>query len=203
MWRRVRLIPFDVVIPDAQQDHQLYDKLHAERPGILRWAVEGCLAWQQEGLAAPEKLRAATSAYREEMDSLGKFFSKHCVFEADAAIAAGALYAEYEHWATGDDESLMSKTAFGLQLKERGLTNGKIKGERSWIGIRLRRPEDEPVDGLVEQDAFEGHFGEITHTRAHSESFSETGSNASNVSSAVPSGPCPGTLEPWATWNLE
>lgn len=91
IWRRVRLIPFDVVIPDAEQDHQLLEKLQAERPGILRWAVEGCLAWQRDGLGTPEDVRRATAGYRGEMDVLGKFFTDHCVVEPAAFVSAGDL----------------------------------------------------------------------------------------------------------------
>jgi putative DNA primase/helicase len=35
IWRRIRLIPFDVTIPDGQQDKQLLSKLEAEMLGIL------------------------------------------------------------------------------------------------------------------------------------------------------------------------
>ena len=54
IWRRVRLIPFNVTIPDAEQDRQLPEKLKDEWTGILKWAVEGCLKWQQEELGLPK-----------------------------------------------------------------------------------------------------------------------------------------------------
>ena len=50
MFRRLRLIPFTVTIPEDKRDPYLADKLLAERDGILVWAVEGCLAWQRDGL---------------------------------------------------------------------------------------------------------------------------------------------------------
>jgi putative DNA primase/helicase len=42
-WRRIKLIPFNVTIPDDEVDHDLPQKLMAELPGILNWAIEGCL----------------------------------------------------------------------------------------------------------------------------------------------------------------
>jgi putative DNA primase/helicase len=54
MWNRIRLIPFDAVITDAEKDKDLIDKLKAEASGILAWMVRGCLAWQKEGLRPPE-----------------------------------------------------------------------------------------------------------------------------------------------------
>src|SRR5213594_2754704 len=63
----------EVTIPDAEQDKTLPDKLRAELPGILRWAVEGCRLWQAQGLVAPSAVLAATEGYKNEMDTLGNF----------------------------------------------------------------------------------------------------------------------------------
>src|SRR4029077_1878469 len=46
IWRRIRLVPFNVTIPDADQDKELPNKLRCELPGILAWALKGCLEWQ-------------------------------------------------------------------------------------------------------------------------------------------------------------
>jgi putative DNA primase/helicase len=65
-WRRIKLVPFTVTIPDEEKDRNLPAKLRAEWPGILAWAVRGCLDWQKYGLGEPEAVRAATDAYRAE-----------------------------------------------------------------------------------------------------------------------------------------
>jgi putative DNA primase/helicase len=41
VWRRVRLVPFEVIIPEAERDTQLTEKLKAEWSGILSWLVAG------------------------------------------------------------------------------------------------------------------------------------------------------------------
>jgi putative DNA primase/helicase len=46
IWRRVRLVPFAVIIPPEERDPELPDKLLEERAGILAWAVEGCAEWR-------------------------------------------------------------------------------------------------------------------------------------------------------------
>ena len=79
IWRRVRLIPFTVTIPEGQRDPQLVDKLKAELPGILAWAVQGCLEWQREGLGMPEAVKAATANYRAEQDMLAAFLDECCL----------------------------------------------------------------------------------------------------------------------------
>ncbi len=47
IWRRIKTVPFDVTIPKGERDPALLAKLRDELPGILRWAVEGCLLWQR------------------------------------------------------------------------------------------------------------------------------------------------------------
>ena len=62
MWRRVKLIPF--LQSFDTPDMTLGDALRAEAPGILTWAVEGCLEWQKGGLQPPECVEIATAEYR-------------------------------------------------------------------------------------------------------------------------------------------
>jgi putative DNA primase/helicase len=145
IWRRIHLVPFETIIPEAEQDHQLLEKLEAERPGVLRWAIDGCLAWQRQGLGAPEEVRRATAAYRGEMDSLGDFLEERCVQASEATITAGELYEAYLAWAKNAGEPALPKRTLGLHLTERGFAPGRRKAERRWVGLRLR--------GAVEGDA--------------------------------------------------
>ncbi|ROR03388.1 phage/plasmid primase, P4 family, partial [Desulfosoma caldarium] len=79
IWRRMRLVPFTVQIPPEEQDRELGQKLEAELPGILAWAVRGCLEWQRQGLQPPEAVTEATEGYRSEMDTIGDFIDECCV----------------------------------------------------------------------------------------------------------------------------
>lgn len=78
IWRRIHLIPFSVQFEGENKDKELPAKLLAELPGILAWAVRGCLAWQREGLAPPEIVQAATEEYRKEMDQFGNWLAERC-----------------------------------------------------------------------------------------------------------------------------
>jgi putative DNA primase/helicase len=169
IWRRIRLIPFGVVIPDDQQDHGLLEKLQAERPGILRWAVEGCLAWQREGLGTPDEVRAATKAYRDEMDILGDFLSERCVVDVFESVTAADLYTAYADWTKKAGEAhCLTKKALGLQLGERGFTKHRLGGERGWLGLRLRTLTD-PVTEDASEDVtrFTPGFGQLSLTRVN------------------------------------
>jgi len=65
IWDRIRRIPFNVSIPKEERDKKLIQKLRAELPGILTWAVEGCLGWQSQGLRTPTAVETAVEEYRE------------------------------------------------------------------------------------------------------------------------------------------
>ena len=120
IWRRPRMLPFTVQIPEAEVDRALPDKLRAELPGILAWAVKGCRRWQAEGLGIPAEVRAATGALRAENDVLGAFLAECCVLGSGLHAPAGRLYAAYRGWAEDGKEYPISQTRFGLALKERG-----------------------------------------------------------------------------------
>lgn len=138
IWDRLCLIPFDVSIPEAEQDRRLGEKLLAELPGILAWAVKGCLAWQRDGLQPPAVVRAATATYRSDMDVLSTWLEESCELLPTATATAKDLYASYKQWVEGTGEHAMSQRALGLRLKERGFEQSKSTGgKRLWIGLRV------------------------------------------------------------------
>lgn len=141
-WRRIRLVPFSVVIPDDEQDKALPAKLVEELPGILSWAVAGCLAWQSEGrLSTPEAIAEATAAYREEEDTLGQFIGTCCVTGPQVWTTAEALRDAYVDFCASEREQALSATAFGRALTERGFElsretiGGKTTRVRRGIGL--------------------------------------------------------------------
>lgn len=136
IWRRIRLIPFLVTIPEAERDTGLDKKLQAELPGIMAWAVRGCLAWQNEGLGSPEEVKLATEAYREEMDALAGFFEDCCILNPGAEETAKALYDSYTRWCGTNSENPMKPRSFGMALRERGFKDRK-SGTKLWCGLRL------------------------------------------------------------------
>lgn len=142
IWRRIRVIPFIVTIPVEEQDRTLPAKLKAELSGILAWAVRGCLAWQQEGrLIEPEAVRAATTAYQTEMDTLAAFIEECCLIKAGSQVKAGDLLTAYQRW-SGDSKMTYQKLV--RRLTDRGFERGRstITGHMTWRGIGLLAPEE-------------------------------------------------------------
>ncbi len=134
IWRRIRLIPFTVKIPDEKKDATLPDKLKAERPGILAWAVQGCLAWQRNGLAEPDEVTQAVHEYRAEMDVIGQFLRECCVIrpkQPDIKTRSSVLHKAFCKW-SGD--SSISQKAFTDWLLEQGHAK-KIGGDGLCTGL--------------------------------------------------------------------
>jgi putative DNA primase/helicase len=97
-WRRIRVILLDVEIPRKERDRDLPNKLKAEWPGILRWAVRGCRKWQREGLVEPSAVKEATQDWRKAADHLTRFVREAVILEPEGVVSASALYNHYKTW---------------------------------------------------------------------------------------------------------
>jgi len=147
IWRRIRLIPFTVTIPNDEKDAHLVEKLQAECDGILAWAVAGCLAWQREGLGIPTAVAEATEAYRNESDRLGAFLEECCIVEEYARAGKNEVYAAYEQWCRDSGEHVVSKKKLSQMLAERGFTDARTNRERTWLGLGLAEGSGSYVPG--------------------------------------------------------
>ena len=137
IWRRIRLIPFNVTLPEGERDPDLGHKLAKERSGILNWALEGCRLWQRDGLEAPPQVLQATEEYRQEMDIIGLFLSERCEEKSGANVSATELYKAYKSWCEESGERPQSQRTFGSQMTERGVPRVKRGGRMVYVGIGL------------------------------------------------------------------
>lgn len=139
IWRRLRLVPFSVQIPPDEQDRDLLRKLHAELPGILNWALQGCREWQTDGLKPPAIVTAAVKAYREESDTLGRFISECCETRPNAQVKSGALFKRYQEFCEQAGERWLASKDFPNEMERRGFTYRRGHGGvRLFHGIELQ-----------------------------------------------------------------
>jgi putative DNA primase/helicase len=126
-----------VQIPEKQRDLKLLEKLLQELPGILNWAIKGCLEWQKNGLAAPRIVLDATAEYRDEEDELGDFIAERCI--PGGQVNRKQLYDAYHEWAeAGGTKMPMKHKAFAKRIRVRpGISEGKSGKNRYWNGISL------------------------------------------------------------------
>jgi putative DNA primase/helicase len=137
--RRFNLIPFGVTIPPEERDDQLADRLSDEWPGILQWMIDGCINWQERGLAAPEAVTAATAAYLEAEDGIAAWIEDAAARDPNAWESTTDLYASFRTWAEKAGEHTGSLKRFGERLESRGISFQRRKYGRGYLGLRLNQ----------------------------------------------------------------
>lgn len=117
---RIKLVPFLAQIPPEKQDKKLQEKFHAEAVGILTWLVQGCLAWQAEGMNPPKAVTIATDEYKEDMDTLSDFFNICCMKGDQYTIPHEYIYTAYKLWSAAEKRFADSKKKFTAICTDRG-----------------------------------------------------------------------------------
>ena len=147
IWRRVRLIPFTVTFDEDRQDKTLPAKLREELPGLLAWAVAGCLEWQLCELGVPDEVKKATGDYQSEMDAVAQFGDERCTVLEDLSVRSSALYQAWIAWCKNNGEAETSNKAFSLKVEGKGFKKTKRKNGVWFTGIGLNAdPDDEGDD---------------------------------------------------------
>ena len=141
IWRRIKVIPFNVQIPADKIDKNLENKLKSEWTGILNWIVQGAIMWQKEGLKDPAIVKDASKQYRVSMDPLEAFLNECCVTGSNYEIKGRPLYDAYHDWAKKSNEHLMSMTKFGKEISKK-LPKIRQNDGVHYVGIKLK---DEPL----------------------------------------------------------
>lgn len=140
LWRRVLIIPFNRSIPPESRDPRIKQELRFSEQGraaVLAWAVQGCLLWQQYGLAPPPAVQIATQAMRLEMDPCADFWAERCAFGATYQTAAADLRREYLDWCEKNGVRPISTKLMAERLEAKGCTTAKSGSNRYWVGLQL------------------------------------------------------------------
>jgi putative DNA primase/helicase len=137
IWRRVHMIPFNVVIPKDEQDQELPNKLRDEMSGILNWAIKGAIEWNKNGLQPPEEVLAATRGYQSEMDTFSRFCKDAIVDKPDVNTTKAELYHAYCDWRHDEGGDELGKAEVAAKMKRLGYNEGRSKSERYWKDIEL------------------------------------------------------------------
>jgi putative DNA primase/helicase len=139
--RRLHLVPFTITIPVYERDEKLKEKLRPEWPGILQWAINGCMAWQREGLNPPEAVRNATQEYFATEDALRTWMDERCIVSPQAGSAkTSMLYQDFKAWAERTGEPSGSQKRFSQQLRDHGFKTYVSNGVR-FEGISIRESD--------------------------------------------------------------
>jgi putative DNA primase/helicase len=137
--RRLFLIPFDVVIPASRRDPDLAEKLRAEWPGILAWCIAGCLDYLDRGLAAPDRVRAATDSYFSAQDLFADWLDDRAETGADYWATPRSLFESWTSFMEAAGERPGRQREFIEKLEAHGFAPGRENARgRFWRGLRLK-----------------------------------------------------------------
>ncbi len=138
IWRRVKLIPFAVKIPEKEWILDLDEQLEAELSGILNWFVQGSLDWQKYGLQTPVEVVSATQDYRNEMDTINGFLDENCNLAPNLRVKPTDLYSAYKTYCELNGETCLALKEVGKSLNDKGYYTKKSNGKNWRLGIGLK-----------------------------------------------------------------
>ncbi len=133
-WRRVHMMPFRVIVPEDAKDPLLPEKLNTELPGILAWAVRGCLEWQRVGLQPPEEVTAAVAEYRAGEDTFHSWLAECCDQGPELSDTSRNLM---DSFTAHTGNRFMTATKFGKLLSECGFRKERKFAGIAWAGLSL------------------------------------------------------------------
>lgn len=141
IWRRFLLVPFQNHLKAGERDSKLQEKLRAELPGILAWAVRGAQGWHQRGgglngLAPPKKVLEAVQEYKEDNDVVGRWIDERCTLQPDLVTPAGDL--------------LQAINAYLVDMHEREMTQNALSRRLTKFRGGLLRREKNTKTGIIE-----------------------------------------------------
>jgi putative DNA primase/helicase len=139
--RRFNLIPFLATIPKEKRDPLLGEKLKAEYPGILKWAIEGCLEWQRDGLNPPAIVREATEEYINSQNVVSNWIEERCDKGRGLDSTAALLYGDFKEWTRSTGEEVLKQADFNTALEGLKYTTRKTMIGRVWYGLKLKQSE--------------------------------------------------------------
>jgi putative DNA primase/helicase len=135
--RRLNLIPFTVTIPPEARDPEFPEKLRAELPGILAWMIDGCRAWQQQGLSPPPIVTEATAAYLEGEDAISAWVDECCQRDPTSFATSTHLFVSWNAWATKNGEYAGTTKKLVSTLESKGFHPLRKRTARGFVGLRV------------------------------------------------------------------
>lgn len=144
VWRRVRVLPFDVVVPPEDRDPHLAERLLLHADAIVSWAIEGYRAYAEGGMQEPASVIRATDAYEAESDAVRRFIGDACMTSPVATATSRELYTAWQRWAVHDGAEALSERAFTKELERLGHASKRTKRGRTWSGLS---PYGEEIEG--------------------------------------------------------
>ena len=150
MKRRLMMVPFNAEFKGKEKDPDLQDKLEKDLPGIMKWALDGLVMYQEAksiDVFIPDVVHQATDQYFKDQDRIGRFIEELMEVGDGYSIVIADMYEEYDKWVRAEGEIPESKKRLSQEMRKRGFDSGRSSDNlRVYVGLRWR-PGAEP-DGV-------------------------------------------------------
>lgn len=144
LWARLRVVPFDVVIPPEERDVHLDEKMETEADAVLAWAVAGWVEYTRRGLDEPQAVLTATDRYQADSDALRRFLADCCIVNQHMKVPSAELFSRWLKWCADDGTDPGGKRTFMDAMDKKGF--GAVRGHggvRHRAGITLAAEEND------------------------------------------------------------
>jgi putative DNA primase/helicase len=147
-WRRIRVVPFDVVIPPEDRDPALLERLALHLDAVLSWAIAGWFDYEDHGgMREPASVLRATSDYQTASDAVARFIRDACETGDYLYAPTRDLYTAWQDWARKDGAEDMTEKALAKELDRLGYNAVRTKTGMRRRGLRVRSDDDETLGG--------------------------------------------------------
>jgi putative DNA primase/helicase len=146
VWRRLLVVPFDVVIPEHERDGRLPERLKDASDAIVSWAYQGWLSYQEQGLNPPEAVRVKTAEYRASNDLMQRFFDDSVHLTPNGFAKARELFTAWSKWCheNGYNSDVVgTEVSFAESMKNRGFDKKRTAAGQVYRGLMLLGGRDE------------------------------------------------------------
>lgn len=143
VWRRILVVPFDVVIPESERDGGLPDRLKKAAPAVLGWVYDGWTDYQDQGLNPPEVIRVRTQEYQANSDVLGRFLDERTISTLHGTVRARELFNAWTAWCHASGEQPGTEKGFADSLTNRGYAKKDRNVGRVYLGLMLAGTDDD------------------------------------------------------------
>ena len=140
-FRRFLIIPFDVTIPENEQNKNLHNEIiENELSGVFNWVLEGLnRLLEQKKFSACEAAQKALEQYKTESNSVKLFLDEYEYTSSpmDYEIIKD-LYSEYRTFCFEDGMPAFKKSNFINQLKSMGFVLERVTGNKLAVYIQRK-----------------------------------------------------------------
>ncbi|MFK0647631.1 phage/plasmid primase, P4 family [Dermacoccus sp. BD5] len=126
-WRRMRVVPFNIVVPPDKRDGRLGERLELAADEVVSWAVDGYRDYLEGGMREPASVLRATDAYKAESDHVRQFIDDACEAGPNAVATSRQLYGAWQAWAMRNGAEAKTEKAFGAELDRLGYPARRTK----------------------------------------------------------------------------